>query len=132
MQIITKYIQMDKKVSRNVWAVAEVEVLHKVVGERMGMGWSLWDAAKEASLQLHRTAESCHEKWKYDQRAKERRIQKEKNKNWKPLFPVNPITVENVAEEANPPAILEDVKELKIEFKDIKIDLPSKMLIIIL
>jgi hypothetical protein len=119
-----------EKVSRNTWAVAEVEVLNKVINERLDMGWKLWDAAKEASLQLHRSAESCHMKYKYDKDAENRKLKKEKS--FKPLFPVSPNTIESVEEEANPPAILEDVRELRVEFKDIKIDLASRQLIILL
>ena len=121
----------SKKASRNTWAVSEVEVLNKVIEERLGMGWKLWDAAKEASLQLHRTAESCHMKYKYDQDAENRRLRKEQAKNGRSLFPVPQITPEIVESEANPP-MLEDVKEVRVDFKDIKIDLANKQLVIIL
>lgn len=114
-----------KKTLKGPWTETETELLHKVVDERLEMGWRLHDAAAEASKQLiDRSINSCYNKWKYDKgqryvKKADRVLESEEHEA------ITPEVVNNQVQED-----YSDITEIRISYRSLRIDPKTKEIVI--
>lgn len=111
-------------VSRNYWSDHEVEVLKATMAQGAERGVKPWKSAKLAASQLHRSAESCLLKWRWETEPGF----KERGKVKRAASKASTVS-ESIS---SPSSALEGCEEIRVTFRELKIDHETKQLVIII